>query len=215
MLHPLISKSILNQEVLFLKDKAIVLPEKKYLILGDLHIGKATHFRKNGLPIANKHHDDILKLEKLIQNHRPEKIFYLGDLFHSDWNEEHDDFLAFVQKQNSIEHHLIQGNHDRLTLQLESLVVVTTDHNETGLHLIHEYIKKDQIDRDTLIVSGHVHPAVKLKGKGRQKMKFPAFVLRENHLLIPAFGSYCGTHQVKLKSSDAAIVVTEIGLMEV
>ena len=56
---------------------------------------------------------------------------------------------------------------------------------------------------------GHVHPAIRLKGRGRQSIKLACFFERERQLIFPAFGAFTGTHLMKLGKKDKAYIITE------
>src|SRR4051794_39447624 len=72
-----------------LPQKAVYRPLQKQLILSDIHLGKASHFRKKGLALpAQSHLKDIDALHFLLNSWKPETVLILGDLFHSDYNRE-------------------------------------------------------------------------------------------------------------------------------
>ena len=59
-------------------------------------MGKAGHFRKNGIPITKKVHiADLQILHDLLIEHKPEEVILLGDLFHSSHNNEWQDFITY------------------------------------------------------------------------------------------------------------------------
>src|SRR5277367_3678317 len=82
-----ISFNLLNQDLLLLPQKAIYWKQEKALIAADVHLGKVGHFRKSGIAVPRDlEQDDLACLSDLIDEYRPEKILFLGDLFHSDMN---------------------------------------------------------------------------------------------------------------------------------
>ncbi|WP_332911906.1 hypothetical protein [Algoriphagus boritolerans] len=80
------------------KEKAVWMPALKVLLIADLHFGKAAHFRKSGIPIPEPIHDaDLSQLNKLQEELQPTQTYFLGDLFHSDWNSQWDYFNVFFE----------------------------------------------------------------------------------------------------------------------
>ena len=67
---------------------------------------------------------------------------------------------------------------------------------------------------DQFNICGHVHPAVKLRGLGRQYMKLNCFYISDNQLILPAFGTFTGSHILKPNKTDHVICLTSDGLFE-
>jgi len=44
------------------------------------------------------------------------------------------------------------------------------------------------------VLAGHVHPAVRLRGPGRDALRLPCFSSGAGLTLLPAFGGFTGTH---------------------
>ena len=65
-----------------LPEKAVWIREWEVLLVADLHFGKASHFRKSGIPISEKVHDqDYQILTCLVSKYSPKQVYFLGDLF--------------------------------------------------------------------------------------------------------------------------------------
>ncbi|HEK19711.1 MAG TPA: metallophosphoesterase, partial [Bacteroidetes bacterium] len=108
----------LDQDLLLLPQKAIYWKQQNALIAADVHFGKVGHFRKAGIAIPrNMEQDDLAVLSDLIYEHRPEKIYFLGDLFHSDMNNDWDWFVLWRSQFPKLEIILIKGNHDIISDQ--------------------------------------------------------------------------------------------------
>ena len=86
--------------------------EKNMLLIADVHLGKVTHFRKNGFAIPNDAlYKNFEKLVQVVDFFNPSTILFLGDLFHSLKNNEWDLFVKW-SKECTCEIILIAGNHD-------------------------------------------------------------------------------------------------------
>src|SRR5687767_12527718 len=104
---------IANEKLLLLPEKAIFWPAQKTLILADLHLTKAGHFRKNGIPVPGQIMiDELKRLGKLIENWLPSKLLIIGDMFHSEYNLEAKLFADWRHEFGGLEIVLIKGNHD-------------------------------------------------------------------------------------------------------
>jgi hypothetical protein len=87
---------------------------KGWLLLSDLHLGKAAHFRKAGLPLPEGSDEETLtRMDEVIVHFQPKRTVIIGDLFHSAHNNAWEPFHAWCKRQTS-ELHLVLGNHDRL-----------------------------------------------------------------------------------------------------
>jgi uncharacterized protein len=199
---------VAGEHLHLLPERAIYWPKKNALILCDLHFGKSGHFRKAGIPVPQKiHEDDLMRLEKIIKFHAPECVFLLGDLFHSRKNKEWDFFSEWRNKFPATLFHLIKGNHDRWVNDF-SLNHDLTIH-DSFLHIdpfcfVHDFNLKKT---DCYIFSGHVHPAVYLSGRGKQSASFPCFYFGKEIAILPSFGNFTGQCLITPSRDDRVYVI--------
>jgi len=112
-INSVIPFNLLNQDLLLLPQKAIFWQQEKALIAADVHLGKVGHFRKAGIAVPrDMEQNDLAILSDLIFEHKPEKIIFLGDFFHSDMNSDWDWFILWRSQFPKLEIILIRGNHD-------------------------------------------------------------------------------------------------------
>ncbi|KYG73353.1 MULTISPECIES: ligase-associated DNA damage response endonuclease PdeM [Roseivirga] len=198
---------LLGQTLHLLPEKGIFWEEKNYLILADLHLGKAGHFRKSGIPISDLiHSKDILILDKLIAKFKPQQVIFLGDLFHSDHNQGWEVFKRWIKSKAPLPFKLVLGNHDVLdesSYRISNLEVM----EKLSLHpfdLTH-------IPEETELynLAGHIHPAVRLTGKGRQSLRLPCFYFGKKNGLLPAFGNFTGTAKINIDKTDAVFAIAD------
>jgi metallophosphoesterase superfamily enzyme len=64
-------------------------------------------------------------------------------------------------------------------------------------------------------ISGHIHPAVSLQGKARQRLRLACFYITPNYLLLPAFGQFTGSATVKPKSGDRIFAIAQNDIIEI
>lgn len=200
-----------------LPQRAAVWNRLNTLIVSDIHIGKSGHFRRNGVPLpVNTNNENLWKLSGLLLDHKPERLLILGDLFHSAYNPEWEAFSDMLANFEQLETVLVKGNHDPSsnTRLLNSGLTVCDERIEEGFHFTHEPVEAQE-EAKGYNLSGHLHPAVKLRGTGRQYLRLPCFWFTEYFGVFPAFGSFTGTHPIKPKKSDKVFAITGEKVMEV
>lgn len=185
--------------------------EECTLLLADLHLGKANHFRKAGIPVPPAVGDaNIDRLICLLLEFKPLKVIFLGDLFHSDYNQQWQEFGDLLARFSAIQFELVLGNHDILSPDYYHDVKLTVHYQPLVMQpflLSHQPIETSLTDLYNL--AGHIHPCVWLHGDGRQKMKLPCFYFGKNNGLLPAFGVFTGTARIQTKEEDQVFVVAE------
>lgn len=197
-------------QVHLLKEKAIWLEEEKSLLVSDTHFGKAGHFRKSGIPIPETIHiNDYHKIYQLISTLGAQKVYFLGDLFHSDHNETWADLLEFLDENPTVNFHLVLGNHDILPAEIyqSSRLQIHKQACILGRFVLsHEPLK--QVAEGKLNICGHLHPGLVIKGKSKQFLKLPCYYYTRNCLIMPAFGNFTGLMKMSAKTAEALLVTT-------
>jgi len=203
-----------GQTFTLLPEKVIYWNEQQALILSDLHVGKASHFRKAGVPISSHIHvTEFFVLDAIIEEFKPRQILFVGDLFHSDHNQEWDLFYNWSHSYSDIEMILIKGNHDILPdpLYKNSRLKVMDQLLIDKIEFTHERNENSEYYN----ISGHIHPAVSMIGSGKQSLKLPCFMFRENHAYLPAFGHFTGMSKIKPSKKDNIFVIAENEIIHV
>ncbi|MEO9485308.1 MAG: ligase-associated DNA damage response endonuclease PdeM [Ekhidna sp.] len=203
------SITIEGERLILLPERAIYWEAKNTLLVSDLHLGKAGHFRKHGIPISRKIHvTDLQILESLIRTRRPRQVILLGDLFHSSENNEWQDFLQFINIYDFIKFVLVEGNHDILNEYPTSL-------NLTRLLELppfsFSHIKEES---SYFNISGHIHPGIALRGKGRQTVTMPCFYFSTGYGILPAFGQFTGIKKIWPAKEDNVFGIAEGAVIE-
>jgi DNA ligase-associated metallophosphoesterase len=183
-----------GEEMILLPGKALYWPKQKTIIIADLHWGKSAHFRKNGIAIpADTQRQDEKRLSALIKDNYVEQLIIAGDLFHSKANKETDDFIYWRNAHSSLHIGLIGGNHD--ILPEDKYLSLNIELHSAPYHIAPFMIAHHPIENPTqFIIHGHIHPAIRISGKGQQSVKLCCFAANKNSLVLPAFGDFTGTH---------------------
>ncbi len=202
-----------NEEFIFHPLGGLFWTKKSLLLISDVHLGKVTHFRKFGAAVPRQAiHKNFLLLDQIVADFNPFQICFLGDLFHSSLNKEWELFENWVAKTPA-EIILVSGNHDIISpLLFEKL----------NIEIYQEWILDDFLlthhpeERDGLFnFCGHIHPAIKLKGFGRQNLRLSCFFKTKNQLILPAFGEFTGTYTLKPTKKDEVYVIVEDKVVKV
>lgn len=183
--------------------RAGFIPEFAMLVTSDLHVGKSRHFIQSGIPLpAETSAIDYKNIAELFNTFRPEHWIVLGDLVHSSENTEWQEFQQFLNTLPQIQKTLVVGNHDRY-LDRNSIPFGfrCTDELIKG-NLVFTHENQVRPPSGFFSISGHIHPAVVLSGKARQRLRTPCFWLSESGLVMPAFGRFTGSYTIQPRPSD-------------
>ncbi|HYV91792.1 MAG TPA: ligase-associated DNA damage response endonuclease PdeM [Chitinophagales bacterium] len=201
---------IREEELTLLPERVIFWKRKNALLISDLHLGKSGHFRKAGIALPSSiHHDDIDRLSRIISEFPVQKLFLLGDLFHSTHNREWNHFLAWRKNFPSLEIHLIKGNHDILDAQLihEAEIILHLEQFEAPPFLfVHNNYDKHST---AYILCGHIHPAIHFTGRAKQSATLPCFWFGKNSGVLPAFGNFTGNAIISPSEGDLVFFIVE------
>lgn len=207
MLNGVCHFHFLEEELLLLPQKAIWLPKYQTLLLSDTHLGKGAHFRKAGIAIPQiLAQEELARLSDLISELKPLTIIFLGDLFHSEINNDCDWFALWREMHQKIEMILVKGNHDILPQSFYQKVNLKVVHSFFigKFKLMHEPPKSPESD---YIIAGHIHPGVRLKGKARQGVTLPCFYFGVQFAVLPAFGKFTGKAIIKPTENDKIFAI--------
>jgi len=194
-MNPYLPITLEQTELWLLADKAIYWPAEQTLLIADIHFGKAAAYRRLGQPVPKGTTEtNLRRLDVLLAQYSSQKLIFLGDFLHApearapatlahlgEWRARHP----------QLEITLVRGNHDRragdppMELGIEVvpeplLLGPFALQHEPDPHPTHH------------VLAGHLHPAFRLHGRGRQSLRLPCFCIGERVSLLPAFGSFTG-----------------------
>lgn len=210
-----IKLNFIGEQVALLPEKALWLPDLKSLVVADVHWGKIDHFRRAGIPVPVKGNDKNAEtLIALITHYKPKCVIFIGDLFHSVYN---DGWETFGQVRRSFPHcafDLVIGNHDILSERQYKRHDITIHRN--SLQVKNLFFTHDPLDKilDGLFnVAGHIHPGAHLVGTGKQSVTLSCFHIKDYQCILPAFGSFTGLAIVKPKIGEKIFVIADRKVM--
>ncbi len=198
-----------GEELWLLADKAVYWPARQCLLIADAHFGKASAYRSLGQPVPQgTTTENLQRLDRLLSALPCAQVIFLGDFLHGPGSHA-SGTLGALRSWRALNPDLpmtlIRGNHDkragdppedlRIDVVTEPLLIgpFALQH-EPDAHPSHH------------VLAGHVHPVYRLRGKGRQSLRLPCFVVGARVSLLPAFGAFTGGHRVE-QDNDRRIYV--------
>jgi uncharacterized protein len=197
-------------------EPALLLKEKKLLVIADLHIGIESELRENGLQVPSQTKLMEERLTLIITKNKVKDIIILGDIKHTiplSTHQERTDVKRFLEAiQSSCTLHILPGNHDG---NIDRLLTPGIQLHPSegyvfeGIGFTHGHRKpSDEIMQCDQVVIGHSHPTVMLMDRlgyrtfeqcwlrgpvvsEALKEKYPTSPTSEV-LLMPAFNPLCG-----------------------
>jgi putative SbcD/Mre11-related phosphoesterase len=199
-----------------IEEPALLLKEKKLLVIADLHIGIESELRENGLQVPSQTKVMEQRLISILTTYDVADVILLGDIKHnipSSTVQERTDvknFLTTIQSYGIL--HVLPGNHDG---NIDRLLVQGIQLHPSdgfvfeGIGFTHGHRRpSEEVMRCDQVVIGHSHPIVMLVDRlgyrtfeqcwlrgvpfpDRLKEKYPNSSTSQI-LLMPAFNPLCG-----------------------
>lgn len=205
--------NIRGSELSMCVEKCLWWEKYQTLFLADVHFGKSNHFRKAGIgvPLAITD-EEVQRLQRVVEKYRPQHLVFMGDLFHSEYNRSVEIFSKWLDTLGSTQTTLILGNHDIMLDEVYDTLGITRVEALQREELIftHDALKGSPWYN----IYGHLHPGVRLYGKGRQSHSFPCFHWRETEAVMPAFGLFTGHINVRVRPGDRVFLVAGQEIVE-
>lgn len=168
------------------------------LIVGDLHLEKASSYHRSGQFLPP--YDTAQTLARLVQvltELAPRRLLFLGDVFHDGaaWTrmvpQDRQTLLDITEARDTI---WVEGNHDQSFVPPGHRACAV--HEEGGIVFRHIMDEADQRPE----ISAHYHPAGVVSHRGA-RLRRPCFVQTSTRIVVPAFGVLTGG----LDCRDAAL----------
>lgn len=199
-----------GESLVLLPERAMYWPAKEALFIADPHWGKAATFRAYGIPVPSGTTDEgIARLDRLVQRTSPRQVIFLGDLLHAEAGRSNEMFRALGEWRRSradVDLLLVRGNHDRRAGDPpEELGVRCTDAPFSMRPFVLDHHPKPS--PEGYVLSGHVHPGVRIFGTGRQMEKLPCFFFGRQVAVLPAFGDFTGLAIVEPQEGDSVYAI--------
>ncbi len=208
----LISRYKLSEDIELI-DLALFFPQKKILIISDLHLGYEEALNRKGVLIPRfQFKDTLTRLKPILEQTKPETVIINGDLKHEfgmimdqEWRE----ILQLIDLINTYAKKiiLIKGNHDVKLgpIARKRSIELVPRYEFDGYLVMHgDKIPEDlkQLKVHTLII-GNEHPAISI-GDAIRRETYKCF-------LIGKFGSWLKKwHLIVLPSFNQVTIGTDV-----
>jgi uncharacterized protein len=220
MQQPLLH-TINNNSFWVTAERGLFWEEENTLIVADVHLGKSGHFRKSGIGVPqNIYKADLQRLMALLYLFKADRLIIVGDLTHSEANKELDLFIKWRKDFSLLQVDLVKGNHDVLADNWydEGDIIVSNWKLIVGpflfLHDLKGQKKLTEEEKELYVFTGHLHPGIVLKGKGKQSLRLPCFYFASTHCVLPAFSRFTGTYTVKPEKGETVFAIAENKLIQ-
>jgi DNA ligase-associated metallophosphoesterase len=214
----LLSHIVGEEHLILSNERTLFWENENVLIIADLHVGKTSHFRKAGIGVpSGVYKDDLHRLLAQILFFKAEKLIIAGDLTHSIANMEMDLFRKWRKDFPLLEVHLAKGNHDILDNRWYEEANIKVHNDPFAIKdflFVHDIMKpKITVAPGKFVFSGHVHPGITIRGRGKQSLRFPCFYFTKTHCILPAFSHFTGTYRVEPKKGEDVFAIVEKEIM--
>lgn len=207
-----------GEELILLPDRALFWPARGALMAADLHWGKAAFLQAKSIPVPEgATREDLDRMSRLIEGLGAQRLWILGDLVHGrqSWSREVRAAVAAWRRRHAgIEMVLVQGNHDRRgAAPPPELGMNCTESLREGPFLLKH--APGGGTEEGYCLAGHVHPAIRLRGRGGENLRLPCFLFGPRSGLLPAFGGFTGAALVRPQTGDRAFVCVDHSVIRV
>jgi DNA ligase-associated metallophosphoesterase len=205
MRRPLVTDSIAielaGEEVMLHHERALIWPARRSAFIADLHLGKSDVFRRAGIAIPEGATlADLDRLTHLVHAYQIETLVVLGDFVHgrtpmSSAHRSH--FSVWREMHQSIRMVVVEGNHDRHERETRDTWSVewVGEGFAVGPFVCAHH---PRASAQGFVLSGHVHPVVKLHASSRERARIPVLCVTRDFAILPSFGSFTGGVEVDL-----------------
>ncbi len=188
MTHPF---TLHGQRLHLRGDRSLFWEEATALVVADPHFGKVDAFRAAGMPVPGGPDEALSRLATALDETRATRLVVLGDFWHARGGITGDlgDRLAgWKAERPAIAVDLIRGNHDRACPPPAGWGGWHEELHDPPFVFAHF----PEPTAGGYVLAGHLHPGVLLVGRGRDRLKLPAFRFADRVGVLPAFGGFTG-----------------------
>lgn len=191
-------------------DRALWWTRARTLFVADVHLGKAAAFRAGGVPVPRgSTARDLARLEALVAATKAERLVVLGDFLHAKRGVVpalETAFVAWRARHASLALTLVRGNHDAHAGDPPEdwrVDVVAEPHAMPPFLACHVPASP----RTGYALCGHVHPGVRLSGRGDDTARLPCFLIGRRRVILPAFGRMTGLAIVSPDPDETVVAI--------
>jgi uncharacterized protein len=203
--------TVRGEELVLLPERAVFWERASTLLIADAHFGKAATFRSAGVPVPAGTTDGTLaRIDDTLARTLARRLVFLGDFLHAREGRSPSTIAALGRWRDGhpdLDVVLVRGNHDRRAgdppegLRIRCVDAPMIDAPFAFVHHPGEV-------PGGYSLAGHIHPAVTMIGRGKQRERLPCFWFGATGAVLPAFGEFTGVANVEPAAGDQVFVIT-------
>jgi DNA ligase-associated metallophosphoesterase len=206
-------------------EQLILMPERmayweraQTLLVADAHFGKAAAFRAAGVPVPRgPTTGSLARLDAALARTGASRAVFLGDFLHAREGREAETtrVVAEWRRRNAaVDMVLVRGNHDKRAgdpgpeIDIRCVDAPLVEPPFVFAH-------KPGLSDHGYVLCGHLHPAARLTGLGRESARLPCFWVRSRMAVLPAFGEFTGVADIAAEPGDRVWVIADAAVVGV
>ncbi len=209
---------VAGERLELLQERAVYWPAQRTLFVADFHLGKAASFRHAGIPLpSGTTSENVARLDAAVARSGARRVVFLGDFLHSAQGRAprtFERFAAWRASRSEVALTIVRGNHD---------VKAGDPPAEWGASCVDAgaalgpFVLNHEpgSSRGGYALAGHIHPAVRLSGVGAGSVRLPCFWFAARCGVLPAFGAFTGSVEVRPRRGDQVFVIAEDEVLRV
>ena len=209
--------TVAGEELVLLAEKAAYWPARETLFVADFHLGKAASFRKAGIPLpSGTTSENVERLGRAVDATHAKRVVFLGDFLHNADSKAEGTLARFGEwraSRTALELTIIRGNHDRKAGDPPADWMIRCA--EPG-EALGPFVLNHEPGAATrgYALAGHIHPAVRMSAAD-DSVKLPCFWFGARCGVLPAFGAFTGTAEVRPRRGDQVFVIADDEVLQV
>lgn len=203
---------IAGERITLLAERAAYWERTRTLLVADPHFGKAAAFRAAGVPVPRgTTTGSLTRLDAALARTGATRVVFLGDFLHAREGREPETIRVvreWRRRHEWADMVLVRGNHDARAGDPGPEVDIRCV-DPPLLDAPFVFTHKPAVSDDGYVICGHVHPAARLTGIGRESIRLPCFWARPRTMVLPAFGEFTGVAEVEVEPGDRVWVIAD------
>lgn len=207
-----------GERLVLLGERAAYWERARTLLVADPHFGKAATFRAAGVPVPRGTTTaSLARLDAALARTGAERVVFLGDFLHAREGREPETTRVVAEwrrRHAGVDMLLVRGNHDKHAgdpgpeIDIRCVDAPVAEPPFVFAH-------KPTVSDAGYVLAGHVHPAARLTGAGRESVRLSCFWVRPRVMVLPAFGEFTGVAEIEAEAGDRVWVIAEGAVIRV
>jgi DNA ligase-associated metallophosphoesterase len=209
---------IAGEQLILMPERMAYWERAQTLLVADAHFGKAAAFRAAGVPVPRgTTTGSLARLDAALARTGASRAVFLGDFLHAREGREAETTRVvgeWRRRNAAVDMVLVRGNHDKRAgdpgpeIDIRCVDAPLVDPPFVFTH-------KPGVSDDGYVLCGHLHPAARLTGLGRESARLPCFWVRSRMAVLPAFGEFTGVADIAAEPGDRVWVIADAAVVGV